>query len=285
LGDVRPEIAARLFNEDCIGGLARIPSGSVDMVLADPPYGTTNNAWDVPLPLDPMWRELKRVCRPCAAMLFFSQCPYDKVLGASNLPMLRYEWIWLKSRQTGFLNATRAPLKITENVLVFSSGQTRYNPQMETGRMKKVISPTLVNNHPNYRRITVKPLYGKVSYESDKRFPLNVLPFPSEVFVPHPTQKPVALCEYLILTYTDPGDVVLDICAGSGTTAVAAVNTGRDWLAFEKEPGYCAVAAERIGDAMAAQERSLFFKGFPGKATEPAAEAAPEAVSTCGEAL
>jgi site-specific DNA-methyltransferase (adenine-specific) len=159
------------------------------------------------------------------------------------------------------MNANKAPLKCFENILVFSEGACRYNPQMESGRSYFRDRSNQTYKSPNYRRL-LKPID---TINHGVRYPLNVLPFPSvpPSKIEHPTQKPVELCEYLIKTYTAPGEVVLDVCAGSGTTAVAAVNTGRDWLAFETDPGYCVTAARRIDEAMTAKERSLFHTGFP----------------------
>ena len=166
---------------------------------------------------------------------------YDKVLGASNLAMLRYEWVWYKSRCTGFLNARRAPLKRTENILVFYQKLPYYDPQFEQGKPYKKISRT-GDNSPNYGKF----LRSSSGSEDGLRFPGNLLAFSSVQRTIHPTQKPVELCEYLIRTYTRPGEVVADICAGSGTTAVAAVNTGRRFVCFETAPAFYAPATERI---------------------------------------
>ena len=212
-----PACPEGLFLMDGIEGLRSLPKHSVDMLLTDPPYGTTRNFWDVPLPLPELWEAVKWAVKPDGAVLFFAQCPYDKVLGASNLSMLRYEWVWYKSRCTGFLNARRAPLKRTENILVFYQKLPYYDPQFEQGKPYKKISRT-GDNSPNY---------GKF-----------LLAFSSVQRTIHPTQKPVELCEYLIRTYTRPGEVVADICAGSGTTAVAAVNTGRRFVCFETAPAF-----------------------------------------------
>ena len=217
------ELSEGLFLMDGIEGLRSLPKHSVDMLLTDPPYGTTRNFWDVPLPLPELWEAVKWAVKPDGAVLFFAQCPYDKVLGASNLAMLRYEWVWYKSRCTGFLNARRAPLKRTENILVFYQKLPYYDPQFEQGKPYKKIS----------REGSNSPNYGK--------------------FV-HPTQKPVELCEYFIKTYTRPGEVVADICAGSGTTAVAALNTGRRFVCFETAPAFYAAASERIHTARVSVE-------------------------------
>ena len=236
-----PACPEGLFLMDGIEGLRSLPKHSVDMLLTDPPYGTTRNFWDVPLPLPELWEAVKWAVKPDGAVLFFAQCPYDKVLGASNLSMLRYEWVWYKSRCTGFLNARRAPLKRTENILVFYQKLPYYDPQFEQGKPYKKISRT-GDNSPNYGKF----LRSSSGSEDGLRFPGNLLSFSSVQRTVHPTQKPVELCEYLINTYTRPGELVADICAGSGTTAVAAVNTGRRFVCFETAPAFYAPATERI---------------------------------------
>ena len=236
-----PKEREGFFLMDGIEGPLSLPRHSVDMLLTDPPYGTTRNFWDVPLPLEKLWEAVRWAVKPDGAALFFAQCPYDKVLGASNLSMLRYEWVWYKSKATGFLNARRAPLKKTENILVFYQKRPAYFPQFTQGEP--------------YQRIHHKsggsPNYGKFERttggsEDGRRFPENVLTFPAVSHTMHPTQKPVELCEYLIQTYTRPGEVVADICAGSGTTAVAALNTGRRYICFETAPAIYAPALERV---------------------------------------
>ena len=219
-------MAEGLYLMDGIKGLLSLPQHSVDMLLTDPPYGTTRNYWDVPLPLPELWEAVKWAVKPNGAVLFFAQCPYDKVLGASNLSMLRYEWVWYKERGTGFLNANRAPLKKSENILVFYQKSPVYHPQFT---------------------------YGKPYTRT--RYPGNVLFVPTVMGGIHPTQKPVELCEYFIKTYTDEGAVVADVCAGSGTTAVAALNTGRRFICFENAPAIYGPAAQRIEQARLAVER------------------------------
>ena len=218
---------------DGIEGLRSLPRHSVDMLLTDPPYGTTRNFWDVPLPLPELWEAVKWAVKPEGAVLFFAQCPYDKVLGASNLSMLRYEWIWYKERGTGFLNANRAPLKKSENILVFYQKAPLYNPQFTYGKPYSRV----------HARSGTSPNYGKFERQSSessdgRRYPGNVLFVPTVTGGIHPTQKPVELCEYFIKTYTRPGELVADICAGSGTTAVAALHAGRRFVCFETAPAF-----------------------------------------------
>ncbi len=231
---------------DGIEGLRRLPRHSVDMLLTDPPYGTTQNAWDVPLPLSEFWDAVQWAVKPNGAILIFSQCPYDKVLGTSNLKLLRYEWIWCKTRSTGFLNARRAPLKQTETILVFYQKAPKYRPQYSEGEAY----------FRRHRKAGLSASYGlferklELTVSDGHRFPTNLLRFNSEVRTLHPTQKPVKLCEYLIRTYTDPGEVVADTCAGSGTTAIAALNTQRRFICFEKHPEIHNLASARLQTAM-----------------------------------
>lgn len=245
-----PKAPEGLFLMDGIEGLKSLPRHSVDMLLTDPPYGTTRNYWDVPLPLIEFWEAVRWAVKPEGAVLLFAQCPYDKVLGASNLEMLRYEWIWYKERGTGFLNANRAPLKKSENILVFYQKAPDYYPQFTYGAPYRKI----------HARSGTSPNYGKFersgSESSDgRRYPGNVLFVPTVTGGIHPTQKPVELCEYFIKTYTREGEVVADCCAGSGTTAVAALNTGRHFICFENAPVFYGPASERIEQAREAVAR------------------------------
>lgn len=231
------------LNGDCLELMAGLPAASVDMVLCDLPYGTTQNKWDSVIPFDALWEQYWRVCKPNAAIVLTAQCPFDKVLGASQLQYLKYEWIWRKDAGTGFLNAKKAPLKDHENVLVFYKMLPTYNPQMRTGF--KPYSTKKGGDTSNYR----PGLSENVTTESDgSRYPLTVLDFPRDRGGIHPTQKPVALFEYLIRTYTNPGEVVLDNTAGSGTTAIAAENANRRWICMERDPDYYASALGRVWD-------------------------------------
>ena len=250
-----------LFLLDGIEGLRSLPKHSVDMLLTDPPYGTTRNYWDVPLPLPELWEAVKWAVKPNGAVLFFAQCPFDKVLGASNLAMLRYEWIWYKERGTGFLNANRAPLKKSENILVFYQKSPVYNPQFTYGKPYTRV----------HSRSGTSSNYGKFERQGSesndgRRYPGNVLFVPTVSGGIHPTQKPVELCEYLIRTYTRPGELVADICAGSGTTAIAAINTKRRFVCFETAPAFYAAASERIRAAQAVKklrrERSVIIQQY-----------------------
>lgn len=235
-------MTAFLLQGDCLEMMKLIPDGSVDMVLCDLPYGTTQNKWDAVIPFDKLWAEYRRVGKPNCAYVLTAQPPFDKVLGCSNLAMLKYEWIWEKAKATGHLNAKKQPMKAHENILVFYDKQATYNPQMALGE------PYTWNS-----KRSPSANYGKAENDSatvnnGTRYPRSVIQMqhvlPSEVV--HPTQKPVALMEYLIRTYTNEGETVLDNTMGSGTTGVACNNTGRNFIGIERDPEYFKIAQRRI---------------------------------------
>lgn len=230
---------------DCLEVMAEIPDGSVDLILCDLPYGTTQNRWDSVIPLDELWSEYRRIAR--GAIVLTAQTPFDKALGASNMAWLRYEWIWEKPKATGHLNAKRAPLKAHENILVFSERQPNYNPQKTAGEPYKGCGGA--SRHDNYGSFAAV----REGSADGSRYPRSVLQFRHETKPLHPTAKPVALMEYLIRTYTNEGDVVLDNCMGSGTTGVACANTGRRFIGIERDPGYFEIARSRIEQAHQAQ--------------------------------
>lgn len=227
---------------DCLQLMRAIPDGSVDMIMCDLPYGTTQNKWDSILPLDELWSHYRRICR--GAIVLTAQTPFDKVLGASNLGLLKYEWIWEKEMGSGHLNAKIAPLKSHENVLVFYNKPPTYNPQFEFGaKPYSVVSGNASSNYGSQEQTKTE--------NDGRRYPKTVLRFNRDKSKLHPTQKPVALMEYLIRTYTGEGDLVLDNCMGSGTTGVAAINTGRRFIGMEQNPEYFAIAENRIQSAHA----------------------------------
>lgn len=237
----------RVILGDCLDVMKEIADNSIDMVLADLPYGTTNCKWDTIIPLDLLWQQYNRVVKDNGAILLFAQTPFDKVLGASNLEMLRYEWIWEKSTPTGHLNANRMPMKAHENILVFYKKLPVYNPQKTSGHepMHTYAKSIEKQNTTDIYNGATKPVSGGGSTE---RFPRSVLQFPSDKqkLNLHPTQKPVALCEYLIKTYTNEGQTVLDNVAGSGSTGIAARNTNRHFVLIEREYNYFNVIQERM---------------------------------------
>lgn len=221
---------------DCFDAMAALPDASIDMVLCDLPYGTTQNKWDSVLPLERLWAEYWRVARPNAAIVLTAAQPFTSVLICSALAQFRYEWIWRKSRPTGQLNAKREPLRDKEDVAVFYRKPPVYNPQMGVGK------PNHVSGKPRLKSASANwgQQYEIVEEKTDKKYPRAVLDFPSlnPIGQIHPTQKPVALFEYLIRTYTHEGAIVLDNTAGSGTTAVAAHRCGRDAIVIERDPDY-----------------------------------------------
>ena len=229
-----------LYIGDCLEMMNDILSQSIDMILTDLPYGTTRNIWDCTLPLEPLWRQYTRVAKEHAAIVLFAQVPFSIVLGASNVNMLRYEWIWKKGNATGHLNANRCPLKAHENILVFYQKLPTYHPQFR-----------YEEPYQRAKRKVQSSNYGKAAKEyatrhaDGKRYPVDVLLF-TEERVLHPTQKPVALCEYLIQTYTNEGEVILDSCMGSGTTCVAAVKTRRQYIGIEINQDYFTIAQDRL---------------------------------------
>jgi len=239
----------KIYNEDCLEGMKRIPDGSIDMILCDLPYGTTYNEWDVRIPFEPLWEQYKRITKKNTAICLFSQMPFGAEIIMSNRKMFRYEWIWEKAKPTGFLNAKKAPMKCHENILVFYGALPTYNPQKTKGKPYKRRAGT-IGGHGTYR----ENYYMRANDASDgSRFPRDVVKCSQNIGAAsfHPTQKPTALCEYLIRTYTNEGELVLDNCMGSGTTAVAAINTGRHYIGFEKERKYYDIAQKRITDATA----------------------------------
>jgi site-specific DNA-methyltransferase (adenine-specific) len=240
-----------ILNIDCLEGFKLLGDGSVDMLLSDWPYGMTDNNWDVRLPLDIVWPELKRIVKPNGAILLFGQSKFDKTLGASNISMYRYDWVWVKSLGTNFFNAKRHPLKVTENILVFYQKQPVYNPCFMEG------APYIKTHKARFHKNTNHFFGANIGISYGKRYPKNILFFSSVhvgkrlEYLGNSTQKPVALCEYLIKTYTNPGEIVFDNCAGVGTTAIAALRTGRKFLAFEKDPGFFETAKNRIDQELA----------------------------------
>lgn len=228
---------------DCLERMSEIPDGSVDMVMCDLPYGTTQNKWDSIIPLSLLWAKYKRVCKPSAAIVLTAQTPFDKVLGCSNLATLRYEWVWLKNVATGFMNANKMPMKSHENILVFYSELPTYNPQKILGKPYKTTRTGRVDTGVNYGEVGIKVRTD--TQNSGDRLPQTPIRFDRETGL-HPTQKPVALMEYLIRTYTNEGETVLDNCMGSGTTGVACVNTKRNFIGIERDENYFKIAEKRI---------------------------------------
>jgi site-specific DNA-methyltransferase (adenine-specific) len=233
---------------DCLEMMGEIEDGSVDMVLCDPPYGTTACKWDAVIPFEPMWAGVKRVLKKNGAAVFTASQPFTSALVMSNVEMFAYEWVWVKTRITGVLNAKKMPVRKHEQVLVFcdSKATGTYNAQglVPNGKVTKQ-----GGNSDNYGARSSEPYVQEWT-----NWPRDVLEIASEGNTVHPTQKPVALMEYLIKTYTNEGEVVLDFTMGSGTTGVACMNTGRRFIGIERDEGYFAIAEKRIMDAKDARK-------------------------------
>jgi site-specific DNA-methyltransferase (adenine-specific) len=244
-----------LMQGDCLERMKEIPDGSVDMVLADPPYGTTACKWDTVIDLDRMWAELKRVIKPNGAIVMTASQPFTSALVMSNPKWFKYCWVWEKSRATGHVHAKNKPMKKHEDLVVFSSGTTvhasqsgsrmTYNPQGLTRKEKPTVrksggaSDAVMSARPSHRD----------SLQEFSGYPHSIIQVKSEGRSVHPTQKPVALMEYLIRTYTNEGETVLDFTMGSGTTGVACVNLNRKFIGIELDEDYFMIAEDRINSA------------------------------------
>jgi len=235
-----------LMQGDCLERMKEIPDGSVDMVLADPPYGTTACKWDSIIPLEPMWEQLKRIIKPNGAIVMTASQPFTSILVSSNLKMFKYDWVWEKSRPTGVLNAKKQPLRNKEDVLVFYNKQPTYKPQGVVDVNKMVgTGGTSANQSGNATGKIMQTQSGKY-LQKKGNYPKQVQKFNSAGSTQHPTQKPVALMEYLIKTYTNENETVLDFTMGSGTTGVACKNLNRGFIGIELDERYYSIAMERI---------------------------------------
>ena len=249
----------QIIHGDCLEVMKDIPDKSIDMILCDLPYGTTACKWDVIIPFDKLWEQYKRIVKPNTAIVLTTSQPFTSALVMSNIKMFKYEWIWEKTQATGHLDAKRKPMKAHENICVFYTKQPTYNFQKTFGHKRKV---SLAKHKENTEKNQAE-IYHKADkftdYDTTERYPRSVLIFPSDKQKSslHPTQKPVALFEYLIKTYTNEGDLVLDNCCGSGTTAVAAINTNRNYICIEKEKEYFDIACDRISQPREYSESEL----------------------------
>ena len=237
-------MSIKLLQGDCLELMKDIPDGSVDMILADLPYGTTKLKWDEIIPFEPLWEQYERIIKDNGAIVLTASQPFTSALVMSNPKLFRYEWVWEKTMASNFALARKQPFKKHENILVFYKKQPTYNPQMEEGKpyvdkRETGVRNASVGTSANVKRVPIK--------NNGTRFPSSVQKYSngnnSNV---HPTQKPVPLFEYLIKTYTNEGETVLDNCMGSGTTAIAAINTNRNFIGFELDENYYNVAQDRI---------------------------------------
>lgn len=241
-----------LFFGDCLQLMPFVAPASVDLILCDLPYGTTQCKWDTIIPFAELWAQYCRIIKPNGSIVLTAAQPFTSLLIASNLAMFRYEWVWEKGSATGFLNAKKQPLRAHENICVFYKNQPTFNPQKTTGHELKQSKKKTVNSE----------CYGKAlklqEYSSTERYPRSVQFFSSDKqkVSLHPTQKPVSLMEYLVRTYSNEGDLVMDNCMGSGTAGVACVNTNRKFIGIEQEQKYFDIARDRINEAK--QQARLF---------------------------
>lgn len=251
-----------IYNQDCLEGMTNIPDGSIDMILCDLPYGVLNKGnnsakWDNVIPFEPLWEQYRRVIKKNGAIVLFGQGMFTAELMVSQKSLWRYNLIWNKTdRPTGFLNAKRMPLREHEDIMVFYKELPVYNPQMVKCKPHQ-------RNHSRGRmeKEQTNRCYGEMrkfdEVITDEKYPRSIIRIPREEKTLHPTQKPVALCEWLIKTYSNVGDTVLDNCMGSGTTAVACINTDRHYIGFETDPSYYELALFRCRDAVTKKRQSL----------------------------
>ncbi len=228
-------------NGNCLELMSDIDDKSIDMILCDLPYGTTACKWDTAIPFEPLWAHYKRIIKDNGAIVLTASQPFTSALVMSNIKMFKYCWVWDKISPTGHLNAKKRPMKKLEDICIFSYGTARYNPQ---GLIYNPRIKSRNNDTPGY------DCYGKHSNKNIsiyQGYPTERLKFKNDNGL-HPTQKPIALFEYLIKTYTNEGELVLDNCAGSGTTAIACLRTNRNYILIEQETKYCDIANKRIAE-------------------------------------
>jgi DNA modification methylase len=252
-----------LMKGDCLELMKNIPDGSVDMVLCDLPYGTTQNKWDTVIPFEPLWREYRRVTKPNAAIVLTASQPFTTSLIASNLKEFRYEWIWVKDKPSNFAQAGRQPLKYHENIAVFYRAQPTYNRQMEprTGSGSARCGYVVDNSRQKSEHLTLRE--SPKFFNPDEKNPSSVQRVSTgrRQDLLHPTGKPVALMEYLIRTYTNEGETVLDNTMGSGTTGFACVNTRRKFIGIEMNDTYFDIAKTRILESSTPKLLETFYEG------------------------
>ena len=236
-------MSVKLLHGDCIELMKQIKDESIDLVLADLPYGMTANQWDSVIPMNQLWDHYTRILKVGGVVALFGHEPFSSNLRLSNPKWYRYDWYWIKNRGSGFLNAKRMPLKAVETISIFYPKLPLYNPQMTVGKPYRTKNHTISNNWgPSYK-------IGWITDNKGTRYPVNAIHFNKIAKTIHPTQKPVDLLEYLIKTYTNEGMTVLDNTMGSGSTGVACVNTNRNFIGMELDADYFKIAKERIKKA------------------------------------
>ena len=253
----------KIYLGDCIDLMKEIPDESIDAIICDLPYNTTRLKWDCAIPFENLWDAYKRIIKPNGAIVLFCQQPFTTYLISSNIEMWKYNWIWEKEMGTNFPNANCCPLKKTEDIAVFSYGsisptaysKMKYNPQKTKGEPYKCQNGNKLGGEYSvlHRKSNI---IGHVTVNYGDRYPTNILRFNRDKNKIHPTQKPVDLIRYLILTYTDEGDTVLDNCCGSGTTAISCIREKRHYICMEKDETFYDVACKRVKEEL--REPKLF---------------------------
>ena len=246
----------KIYLGDCLEVMKDIDDGSIDAIITDPPYQTTSCKWDIKIPFEPMWEQLNRIIKPNGAIVLFGSEPFSSALRMSNIKNYKYDWIWEKSKASNFLLAKKQPLKSHEIISVFCNGVTSYNPQKTKGKPY----------NKGFEKRNEIEVVGRIDNgnliinESGDRNPRSVIYFRTAECEGklHPTQKPVALIEYLIKTYTNEGETVLDFTIGSGSTGVACINTNRNFIGIEKDETYFKIAQKRVDEAKNKQKYKLF---------------------------
>ena len=232
----------KIYNMDCLIGMKDIPDKSIDMILCDLPYGTTACKWDTIIPFEPLWEQYKRVIKDNGAIVLTASQPFTSALTMSNVKMFKYDFVWVKPQGVDPFMSKIRPLNNIEDILVFCKTKTKYNPQKTEGKPYHVIR----DKTPRMKETNNAVMRQTETVNSGERLPIRTLYFNQQKGI-HPTQKPVALFEYLIKTYTNEGATVLDNCMGSGTTAIACMNTNRNYIGYELDKKYFDIANERIG--------------------------------------
>lgn len=245
----------KIYNDDCLIKMEEIDDNSIDAIITDLPYGqTAQNKWDTVIPFEPLWKQYKRIIKDHGVIILFGSGMFTADLMQSNRKMWKYNLIWEKTQPTGFLNAKRMPLRSHEDICIFYSKLPTYNPQKTTGHVRKV---SKAEHKVGCKETTDYGEHGLTTYDSTERYPRSVWKFSKDVqkSALHPTQKPVALIEELIKTYTNPGDLVLDSCAGSCTTAIAAINTGRNYICIEKDEEIYKIGLNRVNKYLEVRDK------------------------------
>ena len=257
------DINSMLFNGDCLEVMKDIPNKSIDMILCDIPYGTTACKWDTIIPFEPLWEQYKRIIKDYRAIVLTASQPFTTMLISSNFDWYRYNWVWEKTKAGNFIQVKNMPLKLHEDICVFSNGVVIHKGQSKRRMIYNPQGVNAVNKNWHRPRIYSSEFqFKRTSHKTDRiiteeHFPSSVLKFNSVHNPSHPTEKPVALLEYLIKTYSNEGELILDNCMGSGSTGVACINTNRKFIGIELDEKYYDISCKRITDAINEKKQSL----------------------------